>query len=264
MPKSNEVTEVKQGAIALPAEFAAELAAEAKDAAAEERPAISKLSTAGGMLRYEGNVVPGNQMEVVILAAVYRNVWYSGRYDPNNIQNPNCFALAEDDDGMAPHANVKEPVHASCEGCPKVEWKSDPNTGKGKACKESRRLVLIPAGALVDVDSVKKAEMALLDLPVTSQKNYGQFVNIAASSTGLPPYAVVANISVVPDAKTQFKVNIQPIRVAGGKEIIMALKARKEDALRIGLTPYDETSSTNSAVSPEQKARQDRAASKIA
>lgn len=261
---SNEVTEVKQGAIALPDELRKELAAEAKDAAAEERPGISKLSTANGELKYLGNPVPGNNLDVIILASVYRNVFYDGPYNPSDIKNPNCFALSEDGEGMAPHANVKEPEHKTCEGCPKNAWKSDPRPGsKGKACKESRRLVLIPASAAATAESVMKAEMALLDLPVTSAKNYGSFVNITASATGLPPYAVIANISVVRDPKTQFKVNITPIQPAGDADVIRALKSRKEDAVRIGLTPYDETSESNSAVSKEQKERQEKVGKKI-
>lgn len=258
-----EVIEAKPNSLALPADLAAELAQHAKDTAADERPSISKLSTAGGILKYAGNAVPGNSLDVVILAAIYRNVYYSDRYNPNDIKNPDCFALAIDDDGMAPHENVKTPKAPDCAECPLGQWKSDPNGGKGKACKQSRRLVIIPAAACESAETVKKAEMALIDMPVTSAKNYANFVNALAASAQVPPWAAIANIKVEPDAKTQFKVNLTPLRVAGGADVIRALQARVNDALRIGLTPYDETSSANSAVSEEQKQRQAKMEKKL-
>lgn len=261
---SNEVTTTGANALALPDDLRAELMQEAKDAAAEERPSVSKLSTQGGTLTYQGQPLPNNEMEAIILGAVHRNVYYSGPFNPNDIKNPDCFALSEDGEDMAPHENVSAPVHQTCEGCTFNEWKSDPRPGsKGKACKQSRRMILIPASAAADVATLQKAEKAILDLPVTSGKNYANFVNATAASTGLPPYAVVARITVERDPKTQFKVNITPVRVAGEADVIRALRDLKDDAVRLGLTPYDETSPSNSAVSPEQKAAQQKMSKKV-
>lgn len=251
-----EVAKIPAMEMAIPAEFLAELAGEAKDAAAQERPAISKLSTASGQLKYQGEVVAGNNMDVVVLYASYRNVWYAGAYDRNNIKNPDCFSLSETDEGMVPDPNAANPPNATCGGCPKNAWKSDVKpdgtVGKGKACKESRRLVMMPAGALESVDGVKSAELAILDLPVTSAKNYGALVNTVAATVGAPVWACVTNVKVQP-SKNQFEVVLTPIRVAPSKEIILALKARVEDAKRVALEPYDETSPTNSAVMEQQK-----------
>jgi hypothetical protein len=263
MASKGEVVEAKPSAIALPEDLRAELAREAKDAAAEERPSISKLSTAGGMLRYGGNQVPNNSLDVIILAAVHRNVYYEGRYNPNDIKNPNCFSLSDSGDDMTPHENVTAPMNPTCKGCKFDEWKSDPNGGKGKACKQSRRLIIIPAGAAESVEAVQKAEMAILDLPVTSAKNYANFVNGLNATAQVPPWAAVANVTVVPDPKTQFSVKLTPLRIAGDGDVLKALKKRVDDAIRIGLTPYDETSETNSAVTPEQKARQQKVDKKL-
>jgi hypothetical protein len=247
-----EVALKQTSEVGLPTEFLAELANEAKDAAAQERPAVSKLSTAGGQLRYQGDIVAGNNMDVVILYASYRNVWYAGAYDRENIKNPDCFSLSETDEGMVPDPVVKNPPNATCGGCPKNEWKSDVKAdgrvGKGKACKESRRLVMMPAGALDSVDAVKAAELAILDLPVTSAKNYNSLVNTVAATVGVPVWACVTNVKEQPHPKNQFEIVLTPLRVAPSKEIILALKDRVADAKRIALEPYDETSSTNSAV----------------
>lgn len=264
--KEVAVKENPSTAVGLPAEFLKELANEAKDAAAQERPAVTKLSTAGGLLKYQGEPVAGNNMDVVVLYASYRNVWYAGAYDRNNIKNPDCFSLSETDEGMVPDPNVANPPNATCGGCPKNAWKSDVKAdgtvGKGKACKESRRLVMMPAGSLETVDSVKSAELAILDLPVTSAKNYGALVNTVAATVGVPVWACVTNVKVQP-SKNQFEVVLTPLRVAPSKEIILALKARVEDAKRLALEPYDETSTTNSAVMAAQKEREAAAGRKF-
>jgi hypothetical protein len=257
----NQVVNQAAGTVALPQDLMAELAGAAKDAAAEERPSVSKLSTAGGQLKYQSNPVPGNNLDVVIMAAPYRNVYYEGRYDPDNIKNPACFALSDTDEDMKPHPNAAQPQAKDCASCPKGQWKSA-DTGKGKACKQSRRMVLIPATALESAELVGKAEMALLDLPVTSVKNYPNFVNALAASTNLPPWAAVANVKVQP-SKNMFEVVITPIRQAGDEHIIRALRARTTNALELGLLPYDETSESNSGVSEEQKARQAKVNKKL-
>lgn len=231
------------GALALSGDVLARLAEKAKEASAKERPAISRISLKSGVMTYGGTPIAGNKMEAVVLAAAFRNVYYAGRYDPNNIVNPNCFALALDDENMAPHENVSNPVHPTCAGCPNNEWGSDPNGGRGKACKQTRRLVMIPGGVVDKTDKeVLEAEMAVMDIPVTSVKNYSQFVNTLAASAGVPPYAAVCEISTAPDAKTQFKVNFRGMRIVPNVEVLNAIEKRLDGANRLGLEPYEETS----------------------
>lgn len=265
---SKEVQTIESGGVAvLSSGFLAELAKEAKDEAAKERPAVSKFGTRNGQLKYGGELVPGNNMDVIILAASYRNLWFGTAFNPDNIQNPKCFSLQMDDENMMPHPSVGDPPAKVCSACPKNAWKSDIKAdgtiGKGKACKESRRLAMLPANCLVDgVDGVKTAEIGILDLPVTSAKNYGGFVNAVAATVGVPPWACVANIKVQP-SKNQFEVVITPIRVVATEEIARALKARVDEAIRAVTEPYDETNSANAAVSAEQLARQEAADRKI-
>lgn len=240
---SNEVANISNTTLAA-------LAERAKAAAARERPAVGNFSLKSGVLSYAGSPIPGNKTEAIIMAAAFRNVWYANRYDPNNIVNPNCFALSMSDEGMAPHENVSEPAHDTCAGCPYNEWGSDPNGGRGKACKQSRRLVMIPAAALTQPDpvaGVQSAEFAKMDLPVTSVKNYSSFVNTLAASANVPPFAAVAEISVVPDAKTQFKVMFKPMRVLPSEEVLNAVMARLNAAEALALEPYEETATADDA-----------------
>lgn len=238
----SDIVTTQASALALPTDVLAALAAEAKAAAAKERPALGRIGLKSGVMTYAGQPVAGNKMEAIVLCASFRNVWYAGRYDPNNIVNPNCFALSMSDEGMAPHANVSKPANGTCAGCPHDEWGSDPNGGRGKACKQTRRLVLLPGHAMEQgPDALRTAEMAVLDLPVTSVKNYSSYVNTLTASTQMPTYAAVAEISVVPDAKTQFKVNFRPMRVVPSMEHLQAIKSRIDGAQLVALEPYAET-----------------------
>lgn len=244
-------------AVALPAEWAAKLAAQAKDVAAKERPSVSKISLRSGIISIGGNPVKGNALPCVILVAGHRNAYYDKPFDPNNLMNPVCFALALDDEGMEAHENVPDdnvpgddpkkerPSPRACDGCEMNAWGSDPRpNSRGKACKETRRLCLLPADAIADAETCAKAEMAIVDIPVTSGKNYSNFVNTVATSANVPPWAVLATMSCFPDAKTQFRVEFTPMRVINDVEVLMALEKRQAEAERLVLLPYDEVAST--------------------
>lgn len=242
MTKNQVVEKKESGAVALSGDVLARLAAKAQNVAAAERPSVSKFSTKSGVLAYGGNPLPGNKVDVIVLAAVYRNTWYGTRYDPNNIVNPNCFSMSLSGEDMMPDKIVTDPPSPSCRTCPKAEWKSDPYTGKGKACKETRRLVMIPSTVLMEADpaaAIAAAELAIMDLPVTSSKNYSNFVNGLAAAASVPPYAAVTNVSVVPDAKTQFQVKFTPLSVVPSVEILDAIEKRIPEAERLGLQGYD-------------------------
>ena len=242
---SNEVIEAKTHAVGtVSTSRLADLAKQAKEAAQKERPSVSKISLKAGIISYGGQPVKDNRLDAIVLASTYRNNFYAGKYDPNNIVNPTCFALGESDEGLAPDAVVSNPVHATCDGCPNREWGSDPGGGRGKACKESRRLVLLPASVLADPDpvaAITRGELAVIDLPVMSVKNYSQYVNVLAASIGLPIWACVTEISTRPDPKSQFRVEFKGISGVDSDALLDALEAKKVEALRIGLIGYDAT-----------------------
>jgi hypothetical protein len=232
------------GGLALNPSLMAKLAAQAKEAAAKERPSLAKVSLKAGVMTIGGSPIAGNKLPAIILVAAYRNTFYKGRYDPNNIVNPNCFAFGLSDEGLAPGERVRSPVHATCAGCPNAEWGTDLNGGRGKACKESRRLVMIPASVLGSenpVEAVKTAEMAVVDIPVTSVRNFSQYINVLSTSVGLPMQAVVTEIWPTPDAKSQFKLNFKGINAVPTEEILNAIMLRAPDAERIGLEGYGDS-----------------------
>ena len=200
------------------------MAADAAAAASMEASAGGGefFSTQGGQLRFAGAPMPGNQIAAVVLDSILENVFYEGRFDPDNPSSPVCYAYGTDEREMGPHTNViaaHNHQHETCIGCPQNEWGSA-DTGRGKACRNTRRLALIPAGTfnnagagpvyepLADPAEIARAGVAFLKLPVTSVKAYANWVRGLAATLKRPPYAVVARIRVLPDPQTQFRIEV--------------------------------------------------------
>jgi hypothetical protein len=218
--------------------FEDQLAALAVESLKAEQSSLQTtfLSTKSGTLTYSGDAVAGNKLACVILAAPVERLYYSTRYDPTKIVGPDCFAIASMATGMGPNSASPQPQHSSCEGCPKNEWGSSPTGGKGKACRETRRLLVIPADAITSAESVKAAEVAALRPPVTSLKNYATYVQTVAASLRRPPLAVISEIAVVPDPKTQFKVTFNMLKAIDDPVIISALVARSREEVEKAIT----------------------------
>ena len=130
-----------------------EMEAKAKIAEAAQRKTGGGgafFSTAGGILKYGGTAMPGNQMVVIILADIMENVYYDAPYDPEVPASPKCFAFGKSEREMQPHEAVAledcfEQQADTCSECPHNEWGSAAK-GKGKACSNGMRLAMIPAG----------------------------------------------------------------------------------------------------------------------
>lgn len=186
------------------------------------------LSTKSGVMTYRGNPITNNKLQCVILNAPIERLYYDTRYDPTKLVGPKCFAIATLATGLRPSDRAEGKQHDTCEGCPKNEWGSATNGGKGKACRETRRMLLIPADSIDTPEAVKAAEVAALRPPVTSLKNYANYVQTVAMTLKRPPVAVVTEIAVVPDAKTQFKVTFTLIKAIENGDVIRALMQRAE------------------------------------
>jgi hypothetical protein len=217
------------------------LAEDAKAVAELYRPSVGRIGFKSGVMTYAGNVIPGNKTQVVVLGSAFERNFYTGRYDPDKLVNPSCFAMGLTNENMLPHAEVPTPEHENCRDCPRNEWGSDLQGRKGKACKEIVRLALLPASAVESAEAVAKSDLAICKLPVTSVRNWGSYVNKLATMINHPPWAVVTEISLTPDAKTQFKVNFQEVTAIKDVEILGAINGRIKAAQDILLTPYDYT-----------------------
>ena len=164
-------------------------------------PPAMPLTTQGGVLKYQGAEIPGNKIKLVLIAHVFENDFYEGKFDPNNMTNPVCFAVGKDEDTMKPSPDSTKPQHENCKDCKHNQFQSA-DTGRGKACQNRRRIAVIPADG---IDNIPGAEVGIIKTPATSNKLYDAHVHLIAETHGAPPLAVVTEVSLVPDSKTQFK-----------------------------------------------------------
>jgi hypothetical protein len=232
------VVEEKKQLPALPAEWATELASSAKDAAATEVPTSQAFSTRAGVLVYNGQAMPDNQVDVVVMASVAVNSMFINKFDPNNIVSPLCFSMAPTGEEMVPHENSYKKQADECEGCEQMVWGSDPNSpsGRGKMCKETRKLSLISADSFAD--GVEKAPIVTLSIPVTSVENWAGYVNLLSATAKRPAWSVITRIKLKPHPKKQFVVEFEAVDAINDPDMLAAIKAKQEMATKIALTPF--------------------------
>jgi hypothetical protein len=227
-----------------------ELAAQAAEAAKQEESLSGGqfFSVQGGRLSFNDAPIPNNEMAVIILDGILENVYYDSNYDPDDPRPPKCFAFGRAEDDMTPHTVVMEAGNNesdACKGCPMNEWGSA-DVGRGKACRNSRRLAMISAGSfdedgrfemIEEDDHFQTAQIAYMRLPVTSIKGYATFVKQIASGLKRPPHGVITKVTVVPDAKTQFRVVFEPISKVPN-EVMGVIMERHEEAKSSIEFPY--------------------------
>lgn len=236
MAEKKEVAVVPAASTAV-VDWQAQLAAMAVTTAEQEKPSGNWVSFRAGVLSFGGNPIKGNKMKVVVVHSLHENQIYKEKFDSNNPgQTPYCFAFAENEEDLKPHPDSLEPQAESCAVCPNNVWGSDPEGGRGKACKNVRRLAMI---AFDDMGDINKAPVALAKLPVTSVKNWSSYANQIANVLKLPPLAVVTEMSVEPDTKTVFQVNFALIdKITDGAQI-QALLSKRKDTTPLIWAGYD-------------------------
>jgi hypothetical protein len=183
-------------------------AAQKQATAAKPTGLFKMISTRGGILSVDDTPIKGNELRVVILAGCHENQYYDGPFRPDTPQSPVCYAFSgvdEPGDGMVPHEQAKEKQCGSCDEC-ELNVMGSAEQGKGKACKNVYRLALVTEDAVESEDAMAEAEIRMMKVPVTSVKNWAKYSNMLNDDMTRPSWGVVTKISLVQDAKTQFKV----------------------------------------------------------
>lgn len=141
----------------------------------------------------------GPTIEVVILDFVWFMVNYPGVYNSNDPKKPNCFAVGRenpepkgDELGLKPHSSSADPQGDDCKTCPKNEWGSAAS-GKGKACKNQRRLVVLAP------DADAGSEPMSLYVSPGGLKYFDAYVARLQNEHGLLPVQVITKISFDPN-----------------------------------------------------------------
>lgn len=228
-----------------------ELAKQAAAAADQEKNVGGGafFSTRAGVLSVDGQSLPGNEMAVLIVEGILENVFYAGKFDPDELESPTCFAFGRDEADMEPHLNVQQNGTAqnpTCDGCEKNKFGSS-DTGKGKACGNRRRLALLPAGAfdkrtgeytpILDSDHYARSEMRYLKVPPTSIGGYAGYVKQLSGGLKRPPHGVFTRISIVPHPKKQFEIKFEALMPVPNEVMGAVMERHKLEATQIEF-PY--------------------------
>lgn len=136
----------------------------------------------------DGNKVDG-PLELVIVDFTNKNTYYEGAYDPNNISAPNCFAIHPIVKDMAPSNNAPDRQCDDCASCPMNQFGS---AGKGKACKNTRVLAVLPP------EADETTPLWLLNVSPTAIKGFDGFVGAVQRTFEMPPIAVVVEVDFNP------------------------------------------------------------------
>jgi hypothetical protein len=205
MTKKTTLPAVKEAA-GLPADWAKIMAEKASRA----RAAASNMQIGGGGkgLSFRGGVMSlggvdiGHETDVLIVGYVPERQYFTGDYDASNTTAPNCYSF----DGVAPHPSVAQPLHETCKGCPMDEFGSA-RVGKGKACKEGRRLAIIPA----DKEPASDAQLYTARVSTMNVPAFDAYETVLESA-GKTVFESITKLTCHADKGTQYKLGFSWLR----------------------------------------------------
>lgn len=156
-------------------------------------PETNQISIKDRMFTFPDGQVYTDSVELVVVDFVAWNSYYPDQFDPKNPKPPVCFAYGESLSTLAPSENAPEPQSDACSGCWANEFES--GVGNGKACKNQRRLAVVP----VHADDPENAPMFTLMVPPSSIKKFDGFVNTVARLYEVPPVGVSVTVRMNPE-----------------------------------------------------------------
>ncbi|MBI1316386.1 hypothetical protein GC167_05940 [bacterium] len=247
--------------------YDARMAADAEALAKQDRGGDGTfLSTRGGILALGEEQLPGNQVACVIVDSVLENSYYSQAYDPNNKMPPTCYAYTRGEpEEMMPHLETMAKdqeyfvpqnmaddgqggfIIGGCKGCPMDEYGSamrNGQPGRGKACKNTVRLALLPAGLYQQAPNRRDWELGLHDDPQHYLSSDVVFLSVPPTSLGAwknykkmlrvqharAPYGAVTRVFLQQDPVKQFTVNFELIELAS-PEMLQGIVPRVDELL---------------------------------
>lgn len=217
------------------------------------------ITIKGGVIRVGDTQMPGNKMAVIIASNMFENVYYDTPYTPDGGVSPVCYAFGRTQQEMAPADAVDTPQDESCETCPMNKFGSAA-TGRGKACGNRRKLICVPAGEynkktdewIIDTapETLSSYTPGILSLPPTSLSSFAQYVKQVARDYKRPVNAVVTEIRVVPDEKSQFLVKFNTLDVID-KDTYDYIIAGDDDYYTVLTRPYKKQEVAENAQTPK-------------
>lgn len=151
-------------------------------------PSGFMISTKGKTFTLPNGESNPGPMTCVILDWITANTYFEGIYNPQDIKPPACFAMGRNVSELTPSDNAPKPQHDACKGCPQNEWGSAGGGSKGKACKNTRRLLIVP------IKADETTQPWVIKVSPTGIKHFDKYVSTLADH-GMHPIEAATEIS---------------------------------------------------------------------
>lgn len=192
---------------------------------------VPRISIKGRQFRFikDGEEVhkQTEPIHVVILGVVPQahmaKTFYASGYQPGSTDPPDCSSFL----GEVPDTWIDNPQNPSCKGCPQNVWGSATSMsgGKAKACKDSKRLMVVTAKDLVEGE--EEPTVYIFNVTIASLKaltEYGKFL----MSNSLPMSAVITQIEFVDSEFPQVELKFLSV-LAENHGLLMMEKAKRAE-----------------------------------
>jgi hypothetical protein len=160
-------------------------------------PSARTISTRGKVFTLPTGQSSQGPISCIVLD--WRNLFklYTKPYNPQMPSPPECFALSARLNDMAPHELATKPASDSCAECTFNKFGSAPGGGRGKACKNTVRLAVIPADFMKTTGA--ETEAAFLNISPTGIRGWSAYVNGLVTADLLPMH-VATEVSFDPNS----------------------------------------------------------------
>lgn len=165
---------------------------------------------------------PAQYLDVVIVSANpnLTKTYYATTFTDDSAERPDCWS----EDGVTPAA--PNPVHHICATCPKNMFGSriSDNGSKGKACSDTRKLVITPASNIPNDGFGGGMMLRVSPTGLQDLANY----NKKLRSTGATYFAVVTRLSF--DSSLAYpKLTYTPVRYLNEQEFAQVMALRDDE-----------------------------------
>ena len=139
-----------------------------------------------GEFTLPGGMNLGNEIQVVVLDFLNRNMFYATKFNPDNPSPPDCYSLGVAIADLAPESDSPSAQNDNCKTCPMNAFGTGDN-GRGKACQNRIWVSVL----LIDPDSPQAhlepdAPVYMIDLSPSNRKSFEAYVAATARTVGHP------------------------------------------------------------------------------
>jgi hypothetical protein len=231
-----------------------------------EAPAGGFISTKGSRLSVGDVRLPNDTIRAIVIEYRKDNEFYPNAYVAGQSAAPICSAIVRPHEILTPWRLPKEgedldlltldesgwvsdspepqvPAGHGCDSCGMLEWgsakliKGKAGSGKGKACRESRRLHIFAADQCTTPEDVARAPYMTMIPPPTSLDNFKRFANEVTTVLKMPVFAAVVDITLVPNDAYMFMIEYKIVEAIRDEGILNALLTRHEQLITKTITP---------------------------